>query len=126
MMSPVVRPVRAKLRAHRSSPFRVVMGLGSVPVPSIFFIGKGHARSEECNLKKDGCGLAWSLKRAEAIRGLSGVKAIRNIMSLMLLAYKYIFVAAMISQVNYYGSRMDLPFTTPIKPEEIRFVSALL
>jgi hypothetical protein len=40
----------------------------------------------------------------------------------MFLAYKYVFVAAMMSQINEYAPRMHLPITVPVRESEIRFL----
>jgi hypothetical protein len=40
----------------------------------------------------------------------------------MLLAYKYVFVAAMMSQINEYAPRMHLPITVPVQQGNIRFL----
>jgi hypothetical protein len=39
-----------------------------------------------------------------------------------LLAYKYVFVAAMMSQINEYAPRMHLPIHVPVQQEDIRFL----
>ncbi len=40
----------------------------------------------------------------------------------MLLAYKYVFAAAMLSWVNEYAPRMHLPMTVPVQQGDIRFL----
>ena len=38
-------------------------------------------------------------------------------------AYKYVMVAAMISQIEHYAPRLHLPIDTPVKKQHIRFLS---
>jgi hypothetical protein len=38
------------------------------------------------------------------------------------LAYKYVVIAAMMSQINYYGPRLHLPIDLPAKESDIRFL----
>lgn len=40
----------------------------------------------------------------------------------MLLAYRYVFVAAMMHQVNEYAPRMHLPIGVPVQEAQIRFL----
>lgn len=38
------------------------------------------------------------------------------------LAYKYVVIAAMVSQINHYAPRMHLPIEVPVKEQDVRFL----
>src|SRR5437764_1171190 len=49
--------------------------------------------------------------------------SVRNLMLQVPLAYKYVIIAAMMSQINYYAPRMHLPIEVPFKEKDVRFLN---